>query len=60
MVLRGDSQVVVGPLPAEGVECKLQVLVVAGSHGPVTLATRVLQCEVRPDSLRCARGEAGY
>lgn len=27
--------------------------------GPVTLATRVLQREVRPDSLRCVRGEAG-
>lgn len=59
-VLEGQQSVVIEPLPAAGAECKLQVLGVPGSHGPVTRETRVLQCEVRPDSFSCTPARPSY
>jgi hypothetical protein len=53
------SQVVDGswaelaPLPAAGAECKLQLLGVPGSFGPVTQATRQVECDVSTDLFTC-------
>ena len=55
--LHRNSWVIFEPAPGPGVECKIKVLGLPGSYGPVTASTPLVWCEVSPGSpLRCEPG----
>jgi len=50
----GRGWVQLAPRPAPGAECKLQMLGVPGSFGPVTAAARHIECIISPSRIDCA------
>jgi hypothetical protein len=55
-VVVDGNYVHLSPRPAAGAACKLQLLGLPGTFGPVTRDTRLVQCDARRSQLACWPG----